>query len=327
VIVRKPLQEGLPDTRTNGTKAGFSVTSKNRIRKAVIPAAGLGTRFLPASKVVPKELLPLASRPLIQFAVEEAVASGLDTLILVLSRAKSLVAEYFRHDVTLEQTLMRLGHDHGAALVRHLSELADIRVVWQETPLGLADAIRTARPLLADEPFAVILPDAIIDSTVPCIRQLMQCYENYPGCIVATQMVEPSETDRFGILEVTSFADFSCGGRALRVTNLTERPHEKSTCSRYGIFGRYILEQEIFDSIEQTRPGFANELQLTDALLVCARRVPLYAYHFEGVHYDAGSKLGYLQASVSFALKDPELAGPLREYLSWLAPSAVESTR
>ena len=301
------------------------MASKRRIQKVVIPAAGLGTRFLPATKVVPKELMPVAGRPLIQFAVEEAVASGLDTVILVLSRSKSLVAEYFRRDVTLEQTLMRRGHDHDAALVHHLSELADIRVVWQEAPLGLADAIRTARPLLADEPFAVILPDAIIDSNVPCIRQLMQCYESYVGCVVGTQAVDPSETDRFGILDIRSFPDPGCGGRALRVTSLTERPQEKSACSRYGIFGRYILEPEIFDSIEQTGPGFADELQLTDALLVYSRRLPLYAYRFEGTHYDAGSQRGYLQACLSFALKDPELAGPLREYLSSLAPSAAES--
>lgn len=303
------------------------MTSKHRIKKVVIPAAGLGTRFLPASKVVPKELMPVAGRPLIQFAVEEAVASGLETVILVLSRSKSLIAEYFQRDVTLEQNLIRRGQDHHAALVHHLSELADIRVAWQETPLGLADAIRKARPLLGHEPFGVILPDAIIDSTVPCLGQLMQCYENYPGCIVATQMVDSSETDRFGILDVTTCSDLYCGGPALRVTNLIERPQEKSTCSRYGIFGRYILEPEIFESIEQTGPGFASEFQLTDALLVCSRRVPLYAYRFEGTHYDAGSRLGYLQACLSFALKDPELAGGLREYLSGLVPSAVESAQ
>jgi UTP--glucose-1-phosphate uridylyltransferase len=273
---------------------------------------------------VPKELMPVASRPLIQYAVEEAVASGLDTVILVLSRDKSLVAEYFERDVLLEQTLMRRGHPEEAALVRHLSELADIRVVWQEEPLGLADAIRTARPLLAAEPFAVILPDAIIASAVPCIRQLLNCYESYPGCILATQTVDPSEAERFGILDVAPLPDDCCAGAALRVTSLTERPQQEVAGSRYGIFGRYLLEPEIFDSIEQTGRGFGNELHLTDALLIYSRRAPLYAYRFDGTHYDAGSQLGYLQACLSFALKTPELAGPLREHLSSLALSALE---
>ena len=289
--------------------------STSKIRTAVIPAAGLGTRLLPATKVVPKEMIPIVDRPLIQLAVEEAAASGLETVILVTGKGKSLLAEHFHRNVALENTLVRRDRSTEAELLRRLSQLAQIRAVCQEAPRGLADAIRSARSLVGDEPFAVILPDALIDSAVPCTRQLMDCYEKHAGCIVATQIVDPSEVDRFGILDVVPISDRYCGGRALRVISLTERPRPGSVSSRYGIFGRYILEPKIFPCIENTRPGFGGELQLTDSLLVCSGQVPIYAYRFEGKHYDAGNKLGFLQATLAYALKDPELARPLREHL------------
>jgi UTP--glucose-1-phosphate uridylyltransferase len=296
-------------------------TVSNRIQKVVIPAAGLGTRFLPATKVVPKEMMPIAGRPLIQFAVEEAAASGLKTVILVISRGKSLVAEHFSRNVALEKILVQRGRMGDANLIRCLSEVAEIQTVSQEAPLGLADAIRSARSLVGDEPFAVILPDAVIDSAKPCIRQLMDCYEKHRGCVVATQMVEASEVDRFGVLDVASLLDTCCGGRTVQVTSLTERPKLGSVSSRNGIFGRYILEPEIFSCIEQAHPGFGGELQLTDALLLYSNRSPLYAYQFEGTHYDAGSKLGYLQATLAYALKDPDVAQSLQEHMRSLAPS------
>jgi UTP--glucose-1-phosphate uridylyltransferase len=295
------------------------------IRKVVIPAAGLGTRFLPATKVVPKEMLPLAGRPLIQFSVEEAAASGIETVILVLSEHKRLIPKHFSRDVPLETALDRRGQSEMAQAIRRLSELAEIRTTWQERQLGLADAIRSARPLIGDEPFAVILPDALIDASVPCIRQLMNCYEKHPGCLVATQTVESSEVSRFGIVDVEALADPCCGGRTLRVTGLTERPQRDQVTSCYGIFGRYILEPDIFSHIDRTLVGFGNELQLTDSLQLHSRTRPVYAYLFEGKHYDAGNKWGFLQATVAYSLKDPDLSQPLREYLAGLVPISAAS--
>ena len=293
------------------------------IRKAVIPAAGLGTRFLPVTKVLPKEMLPVAARPLIQYAVEEAAASGIESVILVVSRGKGLLAEHFQRNRHLESVLSGRGQSEEAELIRHLSELVEVSTVWQQELLGLADAVQTARPLIGDAPFAVILPDALIDSPVPCTRQLMDCYEQHPGCIVATQLVEPEEVERYGIVDVLPMRDPCCNRRTLGVSSLIERPRPGSTASRYGIFGRYILQPEIFPCIEHTRPGFNGELQLTDALMLCAAQVPLYAYRFEGRHFDAGSKLGLLQANIAYTLKDPQLAQPLREHLASLQHSAL----
>jgi len=297
----------------------------SQIRKVVIPAAGLGTRFLPATKVLPKEMLPVAARPLIQYAVEEAVASGIESVILVVSRGKGLLAEHFQRNRPLENALLRKGRANDAELVRRLAELVEVNTVWQQELLGLADAIRTARPLIGDVPFAVILPDALIDAPIPCLRQLMDCYQRHPGCIVATQMVEPWEVERFGILDVLPLRDPCCGGRTFAVTSLVERPRPGTTASRYGIFGRYILEPDIFACIEHTRPGFNGELQLTDALTRCSAHVPLFAYTFEGRHFDAGSQLGLLEANIAYALKDPELARPLRERLASLQAISVGS--
>lgn len=301
--------------------------SSHDIRKVVIPAAGLGTRFLPATKVVPKEMLPVADKPLIQFAVEEVVASGIETVILVIGRGKNLVAEHFHRSFYLEHTLESHGKEEEAALVRKLSALAEIRTVWQDAPLGLADAVRSARSLIGDEPFAVLLPDALIDSNVPCIRQLLNCYDKHRGCVIATQMVEPHEVDRYGILDVLPLHDTCCGGRTLRIMSLIERPQPGTVSSLYGVFGRYILEPEIFSCIDHTQAGLNGELQLTDSLLLCAQNTPLYGYRFEGTHYDAGSKLGYLQASLAYAMKDPELKQSLRGYLASLQNAPVVSAR
>jgi UTP--glucose-1-phosphate uridylyltransferase len=296
-----------------------------KIRKVVIPAAGLGTRFLPATKVVPKEMLPIAGRPLIQFAVEEAVASGLELVILVTSQARSLVAQHFSRNVALETTLLERGKAQEAEIVHRLAQMAEVRTVQQEVPLGLADALRQTRALIGSEPFAVILPDAIIDSAVPAIRQLVDCHQKHGGCVIATQKVSPSEVDRFGILDVLAMRDPDLNGGTFRVTSLVERPRPELATSDYGIFGRYILEPEIFDFIDKLRPGFGGELQLTDALQLYSQEMPVYAYHFEGTHYDAGNKLGFLQATLAYSLKDPELARPLREYLATLDSLPVDT--
>jgi UTP--glucose-1-phosphate uridylyltransferase len=288
------------------------------IRKLVVPAAGMGTRLLPASKAVPKEMLPIAGKPLIQLAVEEAVASGVQTLIFVISKNNGVLVEHFRRNIELENVLRQRAQYEAAELIRELADLAEIRTVVQHAPLGLAHAIGCVRSQVSDEPFAVILPDAVIDSEVPCIRQLMDCYARHPGCIVATQLVDPSEVDRFGMVDVVPISDSCCSGRTMRVTSFTERPAIGGTSSRYGILGRYILEPEIFESIEHTSPGFAGELQLTDSLLLCSSRVPVYAYRFEGTHYDVGSKLGFVQATLAYALKDPDLGPSVREQMAEL---------
>ena len=188
------------------------MTFPSTIRKLVIPAAGLGTRFLPATKVVPKELLPIAGKPLIQFAVEEAAASGIETVILVISGGKRLLAEHFHPNPHLENVLLTRGNAAAAELIRRLSHLTEIHTVWQDSPLGLADAIRCARSLVGDEPFAVILPDALIDSERPCISQLIDCYEKHPGCVIATRMLDLCDISRFGILDVIPMHDPGCGG-------------------------------------------------------------------------------------------------------------------
>ena len=296
-----------------------------KIRKVVIPAAGLGTRFLPATKVLPKEMMPVACRPLIQYAVEEAVASGVETVVLVLSPSKSMLAAHFQRNVSLENALFRQGKNKDAEMLRILSELADVRTVCQEKPLGLADAIRTARVLVGDEPFAVILPDVLIDSPVPCLRQMMDCHAKHSGCVVATRTVQRSDVSRFGILDVCQIPDSCCGGRTLRVTSLIERPRPELAPSLYGIFGRYILEPVIFSHIDKSLPGHGGELQLTDSLLLGSASTPIYAYCFEGIHYDAGHKLDFLKASIEFSLKDPQLATGLRSYLATLCSAQTES--
>lgn len=282
----------------------------------MIPAAGLGTRFLPATKVVPKEMLPIAGRPVIQLAMEEAAASGIEAVLLVVGPGKDLIAEHFRRNRGLEDALVRRGRTEDAKAIRHLSELIKIETVWQEKPVGLAHAIGLAESFVSGEPFAVILPDALIDAEVPCVRQLIDCYSRYQGCIVATQLVQPEEVERFGIVEVGR--PVVSLPRISRISSLFERPAPGVTRSRLGIFGRYILLPQIFDFITGLKPGRGDELQLTDALSLCAKSIPLYAYSFEGQHFDVGSKLGFVQATISYALREPNLAGPLTDYLARL---------
>ncbi len=286
---------------------------KRAIRKAVIPAAGSGTRFLPATRVVPKELLPVAGKPLIQYAVEEASASGIETVILVLRKGKEQILEH-----------LRSGEPAKDAESQSSLNQIHIETVFQESPLGLADAVRTARNAVAGEPFAVILPDALIDSSIPCLAQLIACYENHPGCIVATQRVQPQEVERFGIVERSPVQ--TGDAQTFLVSSLVERPPRTETSSPYGIFGRYVLDPEIFECIDATQPGFRGELQLTDSLRLWAASRPLYAHIFDGMHYDAGSKLGFLQANIAFSLHCADTAAGLREYVMELA-SQLESSR
>jgi len=281
---------------------------------AVIPAAGLGTRFLPITKVVPKEMLPIAGKPLLQYAVEEAVASGLDTVVLILGKGKRLLAEYFRPDPHLEN--LARGRSADVEAFKELISKVEIRTVWQDAPRGLAHAVGCARSQVGDDPFVVILPDALIDSFVPCTRQLMDCYDLHRGCVIATREVDLAEVERFGILDVIPVSDRDHAGRVLRVISLTERPKPQFVTSRYGVFGRYVLEPAIFSCIDELRPGFGGELQLTDALTAYSREMPIYGYRFDGIHYDAGDKFGFVQATLDYALKDPALSVRLRHHLA-----------
>lgn len=273
------------------------------VRKAVIPAAGLGTRLLPFTKSVPKEMLPVAGKPLIQWAVEEAVASGIETVILVINRNKDLITRHFESDVKLEHDLQRHGRMKEAETLRQLSGLCNVTTVFQESPLGLADAILCAKPEIGDEPFAVILPDVVFDSGVPVTRQLIECCDRHPGSVVATRIVSDDEVERCGILTTIPWQHDCCSGRASRVGAVLERPRSGEVLSRYGVAGRYILTPQIFNCIAKIKPGFAGELQLSDALSLLAQRAPLCAYRADAVHYDCGDIKGYLEAELAFTSK------------------------
>lgn len=292
-----------------------------RIRKAVIPAAGLGTRLLPFTKTLPKEVIPIANKPLIQYAVEEAAASGIEEVVLVTRDGRCELERYFSRDHPLEQLLELQGKDEQVQLIRRLSSLAKITTARQNRPLGLAHAVSCARYLLDGEPFAMILPDAIIEASTPCLRQLMNCYDSRPGCYVATREVSPDEVHRFGILDVATVEDSQWSGRLFHVHSCLEKPSPGTAPSFYGIFGRYLFQPDIFDAIDRTPPGTGGEIQITDSLALYSQQRAVYGLLFEGIHYDAGGKLGLLQATVGYGLKDPDVGPQFRRYLSTLERS------
>jgi UTP--glucose-1-phosphate uridylyltransferase len=288
-----------------------------KIAKAVIPAAGFGTRMLPSTKAVPKEMLPVAGKPLIQYAVEEAAASGIQTVILVVRNHKSLIQAHFARDPELESFLQGRQLREAADLMHGLAELVDLRYVEQEKPLGLAHAICCGRPLLDEEPFVVLLPDVIIVHDEPVTRQLIRAHQRHGGSVVAIRQVEPQEVERHGIVEVERSR--ALGPRkSARVTGLVEKRATHSEPSRLGVFGRYLLESSIWDAIAQTKPDARGEVQLTDALNLLCQTELLSGLYFEGEHYDAGDRLGYLKANLELSLHDPRLRQPLLSYLSHL---------
>ncbi len=294
------------------------MSTNKKVRKAVLPVAGLGTRFLPATKAQPKEMLPVVDKPLIQYAVEEAVASGIEDIILVTSHGKDSIEEHFDADHDLISLLESRGKQDEAALVRRTGELANVFSVRQKEPLGLGHAVGCARELVGNEPFAVILPDDIIDSPAPCIQQLLEVHAAHGGCIIATEEVHGPSIEHYGVMAVEPAGDTRWAGRLHRVTDMVEKPKASEAPSPYVVIGRYILEPEIFDLIDSTKPGRGGEIQLTDALLAFARQKAVYAFAFEGRHNDAGNKLGFLRATVHYALKHPELGPPFRDYLKSL---------
>jgi len=285
----------------------MTLDGKPAIRKAVIPVAGYGTRMLPVTKVLPKEMMPICNKPVIHYAIEEAVEMGAEEVILVTRMHKSLLEEYFAPAPELEDFLQEHGRERELELIRSLSSLVRISTVQQPSPRGLGDALRFARPAVGNEPFAVILPDAVIDARRPALTQLMDVYRHYPYTVIATQVVSPADTSKFGMLKLTPSAD-TAFPHLFRVLSLTEKPPSGATSSSYGIFGRYLLHPEIFDYLDSCPEDCNGEVQLTEALNQYCRDEPVYALCFEGSHYDAGNKVGYLQLVLHFASKDPELA-------------------
>ncbi len=281
-----------------------------RIRKAVFPAAGLGTRFLPATKASPKEMLPLVDKPLIQYVVEEAVASGIESIIIVTGRDKSAIEDHFDISFELEQLLRERGKDESVKQVRAISEMARVSYVRQREALGLGHAVLQARDWICDEPFAVMLSDDIIDSEIPGLKQLIEVYEKYEAPVIGTMQVEGEAISRFGVLDVDEIED-----GIYKVRDMVEKPDFAKAPSNLAIIGRYVLTPDIFAEIEQTQPGAVGEIQITDAMRSLLKKRPFYAVRFKGMRHDAGDKLGFLIATVEFALKRADLAPEFRAYL------------
>jgi UTP--glucose-1-phosphate uridylyltransferase len=290
-----------------------------KVRKAVFPAAGLGTRFLPATKAQPKEMLPLVDKPLIQYGVEEAIHSGVQNIIIVTGRRKSAIEDHFDVSFELEHTLEAGKKSDLLAIVRNISDMINVAYVRQKEALGLGHAVLRAKELIGQEPFAVVLSDDIIDAEIPCLRQLLDVYEFYGASVVALMEVPEANIAAYGIVDAEAVAHNGASDRLYRIRNLVEKPKPADAPSNLAIIGRYVLTSEIFDSIESIGPGKGDEIQLTDALKHLLRNRPIYGYRFEGKRYDAGDKLGFLQATVELALRRYDLGGPFREWLKTLS--------
>lgn len=281
------------------------------IRKAVIPAAGFGTRFLPATKAQPKEMLPIVDTPAIQYIVKEALDSGIEEILIITGRSKRAIEDHFDSSVELEELLQKQGKNKQLAMVK---DLADIKVhfIRQKAPRGLGDAVLCAKAFIGDEPFAVLLGDDIVyNPDKPCLQQLMDCYEKHPGIILGAQFVPNEKVSSYGIVSGDPLAD-----NLYRVSGLVEKPSVDKAPSNLAVLGRYILTPDIFDILENTKPGVGNEVQLTDAL--AASKTTKYALAYEGIRYDTGDKLGYLKATVEYALRNEELGPAFKDYLKGL---------
>ena len=288
------------------------------VRKAIIPAAGLGTRFLPATKASPKEMLPLVDKPLIQYAVEEAVDSGIRDIIIVTGRGKRAIEDHFDRSFELEANLKGNGKETVLRDIRRIAELAKFCYVRQPEALGLGHAVLCAEHLVGDEPFAVILGDEIIDAPEPGLAQLIRIYKEQSGPVLGVKKVPRQDVSRYGIIRTERVS------RGLhRVQDLVEKPSPANAPSLYAVIGRYVLSSDIFPVLRRLPPGKNGEVQLTDALRVLAKRAPMYALEIEGQRHDAGEKLGFLKATVEFALKNPTLGRPFSQYLKQLSKSGL----
>jgi UTP--glucose-1-phosphate uridylyltransferase len=285
----------------------------SKIRKAVFPAAGLGTRFLPATKAQPKEMLPLVDRPLIQYAVEEARDSGLDQIILVTGRGKNAIEDHFDVSFELEAMLAERGKEDLLAEVREISQMIEVAYIRQKQALGLGHAILQARDLVGDEPFAVLLADDLIDSKVPALAQMIRVFERRGNPMLAVCEVPHEDTGMYGIVAGTKTEE-----RVLAITGMVEKPRPEDAPSNNAIIGRYILTPDIFEILESTAPDKRGEIQITDALKTLLKKRPIDGYLFEGKRYDAGDKLGFLKATVEYALKREDLGADFRAYLKTL---------
>lgn len=282
-----------------------------KVKKAVIPAAGLGTRFLPATKAQPKEMLPIVDKPTLQYIIEEAVKSGVEEILIITGRNKKSIEDHFDKSVELELELENKGKDELLEVVRNISNMVNIHYIRQKEPKGLGDAIYCARYFIGDEPFAIMLGDDIVDnSEKPCLKQLIDVYDKYNASILGVQEVEPENVDKYGIVDGEKVAE-----NVYRVNNLVEKPDRDKAPSNVAILGRYILTPEIFDILGDLPPGKNGEVQLTDALVKLNEKDKLFAYTFEGRRYDLGDKQGFLQATVDFALKRPELRDEFFSYI------------
>ncbi|MBA3693304.1 MAG: UTP--glucose-1-phosphate uridylyltransferase GalU [Acidobacteria bacterium] len=287
---------------------------KQKIRKAVFPAAGLGTRFLPATKASPKEMLPLVDKPLIQYGVEEVVASGIESILIITGRDKAAIEDHFDISFELEHVLKERGKQEAFEQVRAISEIANISYIRQKQALGLGHALYQAKDFVGDEPFAVILPDDIMEAETPALKQLIEVYEKYDAPVMATMRIEGEAISRFGVIDAIEVES-----NVFKIRDVVEKPKFEDAPSDMAVIGRYIFTPELFDAIEQTKPGAGGEIQVADAIrILLEKNRPYYAVKLDGVRHDAGDKLGFLIATVEFALKREDLGADFREYLKSL---------
>ena len=287
---------------------------KQRVRKAIIPAAGLGTRFLPATKSQPKEMLPIVDKPTLQYIIEEAIESGIEEILIVTGRSKKSIEDHFDRSVELELELEKSGKEEMLKMVRDISDMVDIHFIRQKEPKGLGHAISCAKTFVGNEPFAVLLGDDIVyNEGKPCLKQLIDCYDEYNTSVLGVQTVEAKDVNKYGIVNGIHIED-----RVYKVKGLVEKPAVEEAPSNVAILGRYIITPRIFKILEETKPGKGGEIQLTDALLNLINEEAMYAYDFEGTRYDVGDKLGFLKATVEYALRREDLRDGFVEYLNTL---------
>lgn len=286
---------------------------KKRVRKAVFPAAGLGTRFLPATKAQPKEMLPLVDKPIIQYGVEEALSSGCDQIIIVTGRGKSAIEDHFDVSYELEKQLEEKNKHDLLAIVRRISDMIHVSYTRQKEALGLGHAVLVAKELVGNEPFAVLLADDVVDAKTPCLKQMIDIFDDVQCSIIATQIVEGAAISAYGVLDATPVPGYD--GRLFEIKNLVEKPRPEEAPSNQAIIGRYILTPRVFECLEKITPGAIGELQLTDGLRQLLKYEKIYGFQFEGKRHDTGDKLGFLKATVEFALKREDLGPGLREWL------------